>query len=77
MDGSEHGREDLLGLGTVRAAVAAADFAHDHGRANRVLGSPVGRVDGGITEEGEECRRFGGSDGPQSAGRREWPIAWW
>ena len=41
MSRAEHGCEDLLGLGTVRAAVAAADFAHDDGRANRVLITPV------------------------------------
>ena len=58
MRGAEHGREDLLGLRSPDAAVAAADLAHDDRGAKRVFGAPVGRVDRGVPEEGEEGRRF-------------------
>ena len=58
MGGAKDGREDLLGLCPARVAVAAADLAHHDGGSNRVLGSPVGRVDRGVTEEREEGRRF-------------------
>ena len=48
----------MLGQRAACAAVPATDLAHDDGRSNRVLGSPVGRVDDGIPEEREEGRRF-------------------
>ena len=66
MGGAEYGREHLLGRRPVCAAVATADFAHHDGRANRVLGSPVGRIDARVAEEGEEGRRFGGQMGSKA-----------
>jgi hypothetical protein len=63
MSGAEDRCEDLLGLGALHAAVPAADLAHHDGRSNRVLGAPVGRVDGGITEEREQRRGFDGQVG--------------
>ena len=47
-------REISMGVQEIAPAVATADFAHHDGRANRVLGSPVGRVDARVAEEGEE-----------------------
>ena len=66
MRGAEPGREDLLGLRSPDAAVAAADLAHDDRGAKRVFGAPVGRVDRGVPEEGEEGRRFDHQMGGES-----------
>lgn len=63
MGRAEEGREDLLGLRAACAAVPAADLAHHDGRSNRVLRSPVGRIDGGFTKEREQGRRFDGQVG--------------
>ena len=71
MGGAKYGREDVLGRHTMHAAVAAADLAHHDGRANRVLGAPVGHVDGGLAEEGEERRRVARQMGGESLDGRE------
>ena len=50
--------EDVLGVGAVARAIAAADRAGDDGGADGVFGTPVGRVDRRVPEEGEhggEC----------------------
>lgn len=51
MSVAEDGREDLLGLGPACVTVATADSAHRDGRSNRVLGSPISRVDDEIGEK--------------------------
>ena len=71
MCGAEHGREDLLGSRALRAPVPAADFAHHDGGANRVLGPPVRRVDGGVAEDREQGRRFDGQMGDEALDRRK------
>jgi hypothetical protein len=71
MGGAKHRCEDLLGLRPAGAAVAAADFAHRDGGPNRVLGPPVGRVDGRIAEEREQRRGFDGQMGGEPLDGRQ------
>lgn len=58
--GADHAGEDLLGLRAAQRAIAATDFAVDDGRAHGVFGSPVGRVDAGIPQEGEHGGKLDG-----------------
>ena len=51
--------EYLLGVGAVAGAIAAADFSDDDGGANGLFGTPVGRVDRRIPQEGEHGRELG------------------
>ena len=52
--------EDLLGVGALARAVAAANLADDDGGPDGLLGAPVGGVDGRVPQEGEEGAEFGG-----------------
>lgn len=55
LGGAEDGREHVLSLGAVDGAVAAAaGLAGNDGRAQGVLGAPVGGVERGIEEEAED-----------------------
>ena len=52
--------EDLLGLSTARRAIAAAPhFAGDDGGPQRLLGAPVGRVEGRVKEEAKNRFKLG------------------
>ena len=51
--------EDLLGIGAVASAIAAADLAGNDRGADGVFGAPVGRVDRRDPEEGEHGGEFG------------------
>jgi len=56
---AEDAREHGVGPGATFGSVAAADFARDHGRAERLLGAPVGRVDRiGLEQKGKHRREF-------------------
>ena len=57
--GSHDAGEDLLGVGAVSRAIAAADLAGDDRGADGVFGTPVGRVDRRVPEEGEHGGEFG------------------
>ena len=45
-------------LSTACRAVAATDFAVDHGGAEGLFRAPVGRIDGGVAEKAKEGRQF-------------------
>ena len=52
---SQYAGEHVLGHGTARRPVAAAtDFPSNHGPADGVFSSPVGRIDPGSKEKGEQ-----------------------
>ncbi len=67
--GADDTGQDLLRLRSAGRAIPAADLACHDGRTNRVLGSPIGGVDGRIPEKGEERRELHGEMRGQ-AGRR-------
>ena len=69
--GTDDAGEDLLGVRTAQRAIAATDFAVDHGGADGVLGPPVGRVDVGGPEEAEYGREFAVEMGGEALGRWE------
>src|SRR5437867_3937321 len=52
--GTEHGHEDGLGLGAGWRATAAPHLAVDHSRADGLLGPPVGGVESGMMQKGEQ-----------------------
>ncbi len=52
--GAEDAHEHALGLGAGVRAAAAGGLAVDHGGTDGLLGRPVGGLDIGIVEEGEE-----------------------
>ena len=52
--------EDLLGVGALSGAVAAADLADDDGGPDGLFGAPVGGVDRRVPQEGEEGAEFSG-----------------
>jgi hypothetical protein len=56
---AQDARDDLLRGCAARRAVAAADLARDHRRADRLLGLPVRRFDVGAAQAGEERRALG------------------
>ena len=60
LDGGADDRgEHLLRLRPLPRAVAAADLAGDDGGADGLFGPPVGRVHGGVAQEGEQRLPFG------------------
>ena len=72
MCSAEYGREDLLGLCAAHRAVpAAAGFARDDGRSERVLGAPIGGVECGVEEEAEDGMEFGVEVNREAASIRE------
>ena len=58
--GAHDAGEDLLGVGAVAGAVAAAHLADDHGGPDGLFGAPVGGVERGVPQEQEHGREFGG-----------------
>src|SRR2546425_3144539 len=59
LDGSTHERgEDVLGLDTPCGSIAATHFPHRDGGADRLLGAPIGRVDGRVVEKRKEVRKL-------------------
>ncbi len=57
--GAQHTGEHLLTVRTTaRAIAAAAHFARDDGRAQRVLGAPVGGVEGRVEQKAEDGGEF-------------------
>ena len=61
MNGVEEAAQDLLGLGAAHRAIAAADFAGDHGGAQCVFGAPVGGVNGvGLEQKREDGGKLNG-----------------
>ena len=52
--------EDLLGVGALSGAVAAAHLADDDGGPDGLFGAPVGGVDRRVPQEGEEGAEFDG-----------------
>ena len=58
LSGAHDAGEHLLCLGTACRAVAATDFAVDHGGAEGLFRAPVGRIDGGVAEKAKEGRQF-------------------
>lgn len=58
LDGAKHTGEYLLRLRAAIGAVAATDFAGDDGGAQGLFGAPVGRIDRGVEQKGEDRREF-------------------
>ena len=59
MRGAQDACQDLLCVGAAaRSIAAAAHFARDDRRTQRLLGPPVGGVQVGIDEEAEEGQQF-------------------
>ena len=58
--GAHDADEDLLGVGAVAGAVAAAHLADDHSGPDGLFGAPVGGVERGVPQEEEHGREFGG-----------------
>ena len=58
--GAHDAGEDLLGVGAVAGAVAAAHLADDHSGPDGLFGAPVGGVERGVPQEEEHGREFGG-----------------
>ena len=52
--GSPEGHQDRLSVGANPGAIAAPDFPQDHAEAHRLFRSPVGGVQAGMFEEGEQ-----------------------
>ena len=58
--GAHDAGEDLLGVGAVAGAVAAAHLADDDGGPDGLFGAPVGGVKRGVPQEEEHGREFVG-----------------
>ena len=58
--GAHDAGQDLLGVGAVAGAVAAAHLADDDGGPDGLFGAPVGGVERGVPQEEEHGREFGG-----------------
>ena len=58
--GAHDAGKDLLGVGAVAGAVAAAHLADDHGGPDGLFGAPVGGVERGVPQEEEHGRELGG-----------------
>ena len=58
--GAHDAGEDLLGVGALAGAVAAAHLADDDGGPDGLFGAPVGGVDRRVPQEGEEGGEFDG-----------------
>ena len=59
MNRAEHAREHFLGVRAARGAIPAAHLARHHGRAQGVLGAPVGGVDRvGLEQESKDGGEF-------------------
>jgi hypothetical protein len=58
--GAEHTGEDLPGVGPGPGTVAAPDFAGDDRGADGLLGAPVGGLDAGGPQEGEQVPTLSG-----------------
>ena len=67
--GADDAGEDLLGLRAAGRPIAATDFAIDDGRADGLLGTPVGGVHLGRPQEGEDGGELAVRDGRRSVGR--------
>ena len=68
LSGSEDRREDLLRLGALyRAIAAAAGLPRDDGGPQGVLGAPVRRIERRIEEEAEDGLEFGPEVGGEAA----------
>ena len=69
--GADDAGEDLLGLRAADRPIAATDFAIDDGRADGLLGAPVGRVHLGRPQEGEHGGEFAVEMGGEALGGRQ------
>ena len=69
--GADDAGEDLLGLRAAGRPIAATDFAIDDGRADGLLGTPVGRVHLGRPQEGEHGGEFAVEMGGEALGGRQ------
>lgn len=58
LNGAKHAGEYLLRLRAAVGAVAATDFAGDDGGTQGLFGAPVGGIDRGIEQKGEDRRVF-------------------
>ena len=58
--GAHDAGQDLLGVGAVAGAVAAAHLADDDGGPDGLFGAPVGGVERGVPQEEKHGREFGG-----------------
>jgi hypothetical protein len=52
--GLQQASEDLLGACAILGLVAAPDLAHDHQRTQGLFRPPVGGVDAGMAQEGQQ-----------------------
>ena len=60
--------EDLLGVGALTGAVAAAHLADDDGGSDGLFGAPVGGVDRRVPQEREDGGEFAGQMGGKALG---------
>ena len=60
--------EDLLGVGALAGAVAAAHLADDDGGSDGLFGAPVGGVDRRVPQEREDGGEFAGQMGGKALG---------
>ena len=58
--GAHNAGQDLLGVGAVAGAVAAAYLADDHGGPDGLFGAPVGGVERRVPQEEEHGGELGG-----------------
>ena len=69
--GADDAGEDLLGLRAAGRPIAATDFAIDDGRADGLLGTPVGGVHLGRPQEGEDGGELAVEMGGEALGGRQ------
>ena len=66
--GAYNAGEDLLGVGALAGAVAAAHLTGDDGGPDGLFGAPVGGVDRRVPQKGEDGGEFDGQVGSEALG---------